>query len=93
MADQEASVLPPNPPLVPVPVPQAPQAPQAPLAPQGQHLVHLNWSHIKLEFSGKPDEDAEGHLLDTSDLMNAHHFIDGVKVQRFCLTILGEARL
>ena len=25
--------------------------------------------------------------------MNAHHFIDGVKVQRFCLTLLGEARL
>ena len=25
--------------------------------------------------------------------MNAHHFFDGVKVQRFCLTLLGEARL
>ena len=25
--------------------------------------------------------------------MNAHHFNDGVKVQRFCLTLLGEARL
>ena len=25
--------------------------------------------------------------------MNAHHFIDGVKVQRFCLTLLGEAIL
>ena len=25
--------------------------------------------------------------------MNVHHFIDGVKVQRFCLTLLGEARL
>ena len=25
--------------------------------------------------------------------MNAHHFIDGVEVQRFCLTLLGEARL
>ena len=25
--------------------------------------------------------------------MNAHHFVDGVKVQRFCLTLLGEARL
>ena len=25
--------------------------------------------------------------------MNAHHLIDGVKVQRFCLTLLGEARL
>ena len=25
--------------------------------------------------------------------MNAHHFVNGVKVQRFCLTLLGEARL
>ena len=25
--------------------------------------------------------------------MNAHHFVDGVKGQRFCLTLLGEARL
>ena len=25
--------------------------------------------------------------------MNAHHFANGVKVQRFCLTLLGEARL
>ena len=25
--------------------------------------------------------------------MNPHHFVEGVKVQRFCLTLLGEARL
>ena len=25
--------------------------------------------------------------------MNARHFVDGVKVQRFCLTLLGEATL
>ena len=25
--------------------------------------------------------------------MNAHHFFNGVKVQRLCLTLLGEARL
>ena len=25
--------------------------------------------------------------------MNAHHFVDGIKVQRFCLTLLGEMRL
>ena len=29
---------------------------------QQQHL-HLNWSNFKPEFSGKPDEDAEVHLL------------------------------
>ena len=25
--------------------------------------------------------------------MNAHHFVEGVKIQRFCLTLLGEAKL
>ena len=25
--------------------------------------------------------------------MDAHHIVDGVRVQRFCLTLLGEARL
>ena len=25
--------------------------------------------------------------------MNAHHFLEGVKVKRFCLTLLGEAWL
>ena len=75
-------------PTVPA-VPQAPQAPQQP----GQQLVHLNWSYSKPELSGKPDEDTEAHLLHTNDWMNAHHFIDNVKVQRFCLTLLGEARL
>ena len=25
--------------------------------------------------------------------MNAHHFLEGIKVQRFCLTLVGEARL
>ena len=42
---------------------------------------------------GKTDEDAEVHLLCSNDWMNAHHFVNGVKVQRFCLTLLGEARL
>ena len=76
----------------PAPV-QAAEAAQAAHAPQGQQLAHLNWSYLKPDFSGKPDKDAEAHLLHTNDWMNAHHFIDGVKVQRFCLTLLGEARL
>ena len=37
-------------------------------------MVHLNWSHFKPEFSGKPDKDEEAHLLHTNDWMNAHHF-------------------
>ena len=53
----------------------------------------LNWSHFKPDFSGKPDDNAEVHLLCSNDWMNAHHFVDGVKVQRFWLALLGEARL
>ena len=53
---------------------------------QQQHL-HLTWSNFKPEFSGKSDEDAEAKLLHSNDWMNAHHYIDGVKVQRLCLTL------
>ena len=58
----------------------------------GQQHLHINWSNFKPEFSGKP-EDAEAHLLCSNDWMNAHGFNDDVKVQKFCLTLLGEARL
>ena len=59
----------------------------------GQQHLHINWSNFKPEFSGKPEEDAEAHLLCSNDWMNAHCFHDDVKVQGFCLTLLGEARL
>ena len=32
-------------------------------------------------------------MLHSNDWMNVHHFVDGVKAQRFCLTLLGMARL
>ena len=41
---------------------------------------------------GKP-EDAEAHLLHSNDWMNAHHFDEDIKLKRFCLILLGEARL
>ena len=96
MADQEEGIPAPNPPTAPpqaAQAAQAPQAPQTPQAPQGQQLVHINWSYFKPEFSENPDEDAEAHLFHTNDWMNAHHINKGVKVQRFFLTLLGEARL
>ena len=71
----------------------APQA-EAPAAQQpAPQMVHLNWSNFKPELLGKHDEDTEAHLLCSNNWMNMHHFIDGVKVQRFCLILLGEARL
>ena len=55
--------------------------------------MYTNWSHFKPEYSGKPEEDVGAHLLRTNDWMNKHDSPDGVKAQRFCLTLTGEARL
>ena len=85
----------PQPQDVPAPNPPPPTADPAMLqAPQqqGQQIVHLNWSHVKPEFLGKPDEDAKAHPLHTNDWMTTHHFVEGVNIQRFRLTQLGEAR-
>ena len=76
----------------PLPHPAQPLPAQQPTQ-QAQLVVHLNWSHCNAEFSGKPKEDAEAHLLRTTNWMNTHHFSEGTKVQRFCLTLVGEARL
>ena len=57
------------------------------------HPQQLNWSYFKPEFSGKPEEDAEEHLLRTNDWMETHNFPDNQNVRRFCLTLKGEARL
>ena len=65
---------------------------QAPAQQVVQQQLHMNWSHFKPEFSGKPDEDVEAHLLRTNDWMTTHDFPEAVKVQRFCLTLVGEAR-
>ena len=57
-----------------------------------QRHLHLSWSNFKPEFSGKPEEDAEAHLLCSNDWMNAHHFDEDIKVQRFCHTI-GRSKI
>ena len=67
--------------------------PNAPLPPAEPQRPHLNWSHFKPKYAGKPDENAEAHLLRMNNWMDTHNFLDQVKVQRFCLTLVGEARL
>ena len=59
--------------------------PAGPVVPATQ-LFYQNWIGEKPEFSGKPEEDAESHLLSTRDWMEAHNFPDEVKVRCFCLT-------
>ena len=48
---------------------------------------------FKPEFSGKPEEDAEAHLLRNNDWKETHNFPEVAKVQRLCLTLTSEARL
>ena len=36
--------------------------------------ITINWSHLKPEFAGKPDEDAEGYPLRMNNWMDTHAF-------------------
>ena len=74
-------------------VPNQRQEQEQPQDAAGQRCIHLNWSNFKPEFSGIPEEDAEAHLPQSNDWMEAHHFEEDTKVQIFCLTLLGEAGL
>ena len=49
----------------------------------------LNWSHFKPDCLGKPEEDAEAHLLRPMDWMATHDFPEDQKVRRLCLTLFG----
>ena len=79
----------PNPALPPI----NPSLPNAQIAPGAPPRPQLNWSHFKAKYAGTPDEDVEAHLHRTNDWKDTHKFLDQVKVQRFCLTLIGEARL
>ena len=81
---------------IPIQLPQqlAPVQPvPAGLVVPASQVVYQKWIGKKPEFSGKPKEDVESHLLSTRDWMEAHNFPNEVKVRCFCLTLIGEARL
>ena len=61
-------------PVQPVPIGLVVPAPQ---------VFYHNWIGKKPEFSGKPEEDAESHLLSTRDGMEAHNFPNEVKARHF----------
>ena len=56
------------------PPPHNPFLPNASLAPGAPQRPQLNWFHFKPEFAGKPEEDAEAHLLRINDWMGTHDF-------------------
>ena len=69
---------------IPVQLPQ--QLAPVQLVPAGivvpaPQVVYQNWIGKKPEFSGKPEEDAESHLLSTRDRMEAYNFPNDVKVR------------
>ena len=74
-----------------------PAQPVPQLAPAGvipvPQIFYQNWISKKPEFSGKPEEDAESHLLSTRDWMEVHNFPEGEKVRHFRVTLIGEVRL
>ena len=81
---------------IPVQLQQQPASAQpvpAGLVVPAPQVVYQNWIGKKPEFSGKPKEDAESHLLSTRDWMEAHNFPNEVKVRHFHLTLTGESRL
>ena len=54
------------------PPPLNPFMPNAPIAPEAPQRPQLNWSHFKSKYTGRPDKDAEAHLLRTNDWMDTH---------------------
>ena len=87
-----AGLVPANVPVQPVPHPVPTQPAPAGVIPIPQ-TVYQNWIGKKLEFSGKPEEDVESHLLSMRDWMDAHNFPEGEKVRCFRVTLIGKARL
>ena len=91
--------MPAQPPLLQVPAQPSPVGPIMPAQPAPVQLVPIglvvpapqvfyqNWIGKKPEFSGKPEEDVESHLLSTRDWMEAHNFPNEVKVRCFQLTL------
>ena len=96
--NQEANLVPNQPLDIPTEEPNQPHQPnQPPNLPIPPHPManqqQLKWSYFKTEFAGKPEEDVEAHLLRTNDWMDTHNFPGDQKVRRFCLTLMGDARL
>ena len=82
---QQPIGVPPAPPVQLIVLPAQPILTQ-PIQPA--YIPQLNWSHFKPEFTGEPDEDAEAHLLRTKVWMDTYAFLEGMKVQWFCLILV-----
>ena len=93
--DQNQDQVPAGPAPAQGPAQSVPQPVPAQLAPAGvvPQIFYQNWIGKKPEFSGKPEEDAESHLLRSRDWMEVHNFPEGEKGRHFRVTLIGETRL
>ena len=95
--NQNQDQVPAGPPPAPGPAQPVPQLVPAQLAPAGvvpvPQIFYQNWIGKKPEFSSKPEDYAESHLLSTREWMEVHNFPEGEKVRCFRVTLIGEARL
>ena len=82
-----------NLPVQPLPKPVPIQPAPAGMVVSTPQIIYQNWIGQKPEFSGKPEEDAESHLLSSRDWMEAHNFPEGDKVRHFCIMQIGKTRL
>ena len=58
-----------------------------------QRHIYLNWSNFKPEYSGKPEEDADAHLLCWNDWMEAHHFNEDIKSTEVLPHTTGRSKI
>ena len=72
--------------------PVQPVGPPASAAQPGQ-VPPVNWSNIKSEFAGNPDEEIKAHLLRANDWVDTHEFPEGIKVQKSDLNLVGDTSL
>ena len=74
----------------PQPAPNWPQPLLDQPPPQIIHQQMVNWSNFKPKFAGKPEEDAEAHLLHTNDWMWTHNFEENVKSPKVLSNSIGR---
>ena len=77
---------------VPVPQPVPAQPAPAGVLPVPQ-IVYQNWIGKKPEFSGKPEEDAESHLLSTRDWMEVHTLNSAYNEKKYAEILLHYRQL
>ena len=68
---------------------QGQEQPSSPGCSQTKAHTFLTGQTLSQNFQGKPEEDAEAHLLHSNDWMEAHYF-DFVKMAVLCVSCMAK---